>query len=161
MSGTIAFTVNGGAVRSGEDGATPLLDVLRNTLGLTGARYGCGQELCGACAVLVDGVPAYACSRELASLEGRHVTTIEGLAGHPIIAAILAEQAGQCGYCLSGIAIAAVALLLANPSPTRAEIAAALAPHLCRCGAHPRILRAVARAAESLRAGMPGIGAPA
>jgi nicotinate dehydrogenase subunit A len=155
MSGIITFTVNGRPVQADEDGATPLLDVLRNTLGLTGARYGCGQELCGACAVLVDGVPAYACSRELWSVAGRSVTTIEGLAGHPIIAAILAEQAGQCGYCLSGIAIAATALLAANPSPTRAEIAEALAPHLCRCGAHPRILRAVARAADVLRSGAP------
>lgn len=153
MSATTGFTVNGLVVEAEGDGATPLLDVLRNTLGLTGTRYGCGAELCGACAVLIDGVPAYACTRELQDVAGRSVTTVEGLAGHPIVAAILAEQAGQCGYCLSGIAIAAAALLASNPNPDRAAITAALAPHLCRCGAHPRIIRAVARAAEALREG--------
>lgn len=153
MSGTIAFAVNGRPVAVAEDGTTPLLDVLRNHLGLTGTRYGCGAELCGACAVLVDGQPTYACSRELATLEGRAVTTVEGLARHPIVAALLAEQAGQCGYCLSGIAVAAAALLAANPSPSRADIAQALTPHLCRCGAHPRIFRAVARAAAAIRQG--------
>lgn len=153
MTETIAFMVNGKPVAAALDGATPLLDVLRNTLGLTGARYGCGAELCGACMVLVDGAPTYACSRELWSVAGRSVTTVEGLADHPVVAAILAEQAGQCGYCLSGIVVAAAALLAANPDPTRAEIAAALEPHLCRCGAHPRILRAIARAAAALRQG--------
>jgi nicotinate dehydrogenase subunit A len=97
--------------------------------------------------VLIDGVPAHACTRELWSVEGRAVITVEGLAGHPVIAALLAEQAGQCGYCLSGIAISAAALLARDPAPDRAAIVAALEPHLCRCGAHPRILRAVARAA--------------
>ncbi len=151
MPEPIRFTVNGQAAAVAEDGGTPLLDVLRNTLALTGPRYGCGQELCGACMVLVDGVPAYACGRELWSVAGRAVVTVEGLAGHAVIAALLAEQAGQCGYCLSGIAISAAALLAGNPDPGRAEIAAALEPHLCRCGAHPRILRAVARAAAVLR----------
>jgi nicotinate dehydrogenase subunit A len=141
------FTVNGRKVAVTEDDRTPLLDVLRNTLGITGPRYGCGQELCGACMVLIDGVPAHACTRELWSVEGRAVITVEGLAGHPVIAALLAEQAGQCGYCLSGIAISAAALLARDPAPDRAAIVAALEPHLCRCGAHPRILRAVARAA--------------
>lgn len=145
------FTANGHPAAVAEDAATPLLDVLRNTLAITGPRYGCGQELCGACMVLIDGVPAYACTRELWSVEGRAVTTVEGLAGHALIAALLAEQAGQCGYCLSGITVSAAALLARNPDPSRAEIAAALEPHLCRCGAHPRILRAVARAAAVLR----------
>lgn len=146
-----AFTVNGREVAVAAEDHTPLIDLLRNTLGLTGARYGCGQELCGACLVLIDGAPAHACTREAWSVEGRAVTTVEGLAGHPIIAALLAEHAGQCGYCLSGIAIAVAALLARNKAPDRAEIAAALDGNLCRCGAHPRILRAVARAAATLR----------
>ena len=128
-----------------------LLDALRNELHLTGARYGCGEEQCGACMVLVDGIPAYACTRDLASVQGREITTIEGLGTpanpHPIQQAFITEQAGQCGYCLSGMMISAAALLSRNPAPSRADIVAALEPHLCRCGAHPRILRAVARAA--------------
>ena len=151
MPDAVAFTVNGRPASVAEAGDTPLLDVLRNTLALTGPRYGCGQELCGACMVLIDGVPAPACTRELWSVQGRAVTTVEGLAGHALIAAMLAEQAGQCGYCLSGIVVSAVALLAANPDPSRAEIATALEPHLCRCGAHPRIFRAVARAAAALK----------
>ncbi|MBN8891116.1 MAG: hypothetical protein BGP12_09880 [Rhodospirillales bacterium 70-18] len=153
MTDRIAFTLNGKPVAPRADPTAPLLDVLRNTLGQTGARYGCGAELCGACMVLVDDVPAYACSREVGTVAGRVVTTVEGLAGHALIRAFLDEQAGQCGYCLSGIIVSAAALLAANPSPTRAEIAAALEPHLCRCGAHPRILRAVAKAAQMLREG--------
>jgi len=153
MTDRIAFTLNGKPVAPRADPTAPLLDVLRNTLGQPGARYGCGAELCGACMVLVDDVPAYACSREVGTVAGRVVTTVEGLAGHALIRAFLDEQAGQCGYCLSGIIVSAAALLAANPSPTRAEIAAALEPHLCRCGAHPRILRAVAKAAQMLREG--------
>lgn len=136
---------------------TPLLDVLRNQLDLKGSRYGCGLEQCGSCTVLVDGTPVYACSREIGTVAGRSITTIEGLgtaaAPHPLQLAFLDEQAGQCGYCLSGIIIEAKALLDRNPSPTRAEIAAALDTHLCRCGAHPRILRAVERAAALIREG--------
>ncbi len=124
-------------------------------LGLVGTRYGCGQEQCGACLVLVDGATAYACGREIGSLHGRAVVTVEGLgtaaAPHPVQTAFIAEQAGQCGFCLSGIQIASVALLARNPNPSRAEIAAALDGNLCRCGAHPRVLRAVARAAEAMR----------
>lgn len=145
------FTVNGRPANVADDDDTPLLDVLRNRLGLTGPRYGCGQELCGACMVLIDGRPVPSCTRELWSVAGRAVTTVEGLAGHPIIAALLAERAGQCGYCLSGIVVSAAALLARNPAPDRAAILAALEPHLCRCGSHPRILRAVARAATALR----------
>ncbi len=149
----IAFTLNGRPVTLDADPARLLLDVLRNDLGLPGTHYGCGAEQCGACAVLVDGAPAYACGRELGTVAGRAVTTVEGL-GTPeapsvLQAAFLAEQAGQCGYCLSGMLVAATALLATNPSPSRDDIVAALDPHLCRCGAHPRILRAVARAAEA------------
>jgi nicotinate dehydrogenase subunit A len=151
----ISLSVNGRAVSLTTDPTAPLLDVLRGPLGLTAARYGCGAELCGACLVLVDGTPVYACTREVGSLVGHVITTVEGLgtadAPHPIQAALLAEQAGQCGYCLSGMQIAAAALLARNSAPTRAEIAAALDGNLCRCGAHPRILAAVARAAEAVR----------
>ena len=153
----IAFTVNGRAVRVTAAETTPLLDVLRNQLDLKGTRYGCGLEQCGSCMVLLDGEPIHACSREVGSVAGRNVTTIEGLGDaarpHPLQQAFLDEQAGQCGYCLSGIVISAKALLDRNSSPTRAEIAAALDRNLCRCGAHPRILRAVEKAAAMLREG--------
>ena len=152
---TIDFTLNGRAVSVAADPTAILLDVLRGPLGLTGTRYGCGQEQCGACLVLLDGAPAYACGREIGSIAGQVVITVEGLgtpdAPHPIQTAMLAEQAGQCGYCLSGMQIAAAALLARNPSPDRADIVAALDNNLCRCGAHPRILAAVARAAEAMR----------
>jgi nicotinate dehydrogenase subunit A len=145
-----SFVVNGTQRDSAAPAATPLLDVLRGEFGLTGSRFGCGEEQCGACLVLVDGAPVQSCGREIGTLAGRAVTTIEGLQDHPIVAALLAEQAGQCGYCLSGMAVAAAALLARNPAPTRDQIAAALDPQLCRCGAHPRILRAVERAANGM-----------
>jgi len=147
----IEFGVNGRQVSVRIDGTMPLLAVLRNTLGLSGTRFGCGLEQCGACMVLVDGEPAYACTREVSTVAGKRVTTVEGLAGgdrlHPLQQAFLAEQAGQCGYCLSGILMSAAALLERNPAPSRADIIAALERHLCRCGAHNRIVRAVERAA--------------
>lgn len=142
--------VNGAPRTSTAPPATPLLDVLRGEFGLTGTRFGCGEEQCGACLVLVDGAPVHACGREVGTLAGRAVTTVEGLAGHPIIAALIAEQAGQCGYCLSGMAVAAAALLAREAAPDRAAIAAALDGQLCRCGAHPRIVRAVERAAREM-----------
>jgi nicotinate dehydrogenase subunit A len=147
----IAFQVNGQAVQSQSRADTPLLDVLRNELDLKGSRYGCGLEQCGTCMVLVDGTPAYACTRDVGSVAGHQITTAEGLANHPIHAALIAEQAGQCGYCLSGIMVAAAALLAANRNPSRAEIAAALDKNLCRCGTHTRILKAVERAARTIR----------
>ena len=151
---TISFRLNNAQVSVTADPTAPLLDILRDTLHLTGTRYGCGQEQCGACLVLIDGQTAYACGRELATVAGHAVTTVEGLgtqdAPHPIQTAILAEQAGQCGYCLSGILISAKALLAVNPSPTRTEIALALDGNICRCGSHNRILRAVEKAAEML-----------
>ena len=155
----IAITVNGTARQVAAPETTTLLDVLRNQLGLMGTRYGCGLEQCGCCMVLVDDQPVYACTRELGTVAGRAVTTIEGLGTpakpHPLQQAFLDEQAGQCGYCLSGILMSAKALLDRNPGPSRAEIVAALDKHLCRCGAHQRILRAVERAAISLRNGRP------
>lgn len=151
----IAFTVNGEGRQVGVPETASLLEVLRNHLGLTGTRYGCGLEQCGSCIVLVDGQPVHACTREAATVAGRSVTTVEGLgtpaAPHPLQQAFLDEQAGQCGYCLSGLLMSAKALLDRNPHPSRAEIVAALDRHLCRCGAHQRILRAVERAAASLR----------
>lgn len=154
---TSTLTVNGQsrAVRSGDD--TPLLAVLRNELGLLATRFGCGHEQCGACMVLLDGEPTYSCTLPVSAVGARAVMTVEGLgsadAPHPIQTALLAEQAGQCGYCLSGIQISAAALLARNPEPTREAIVAALDPHLCRCGAHLRIVRAVEQAASALRAG--------
>jgi nicotinate dehydrogenase subunit A len=157
MAEDIALTVNGRAVNVAVDAATPLLDVLRNHLDLKGARYGCGLEQCGSCVVLLDGEPVYACSREIGTVAGRRVGTIEGLGTgekpHPLQQAFLDEQAGQCGYCLAGILMSAKALLDRTPSPTRADIVTALDKHLCRCGAHPRILRAVEKAAAMLREG--------
>ena len=152
---TLRFVVNGRAVEIDADADAPLLEVLRNGLGLRGSRFGCGLEQCGACMVLLDGEPVYACTLAAGAAAGRNVVTVEGLGTpatpHPLQAAFLEEQAGQCGYCLSGILIAAKALLDRNPDPSRTEIAAALDRNLCRCGAHNRIMRAVARAAAALR----------
>jgi nicotinate dehydrogenase subunit A len=151
----IALTVNGTSHRLEAAETSSLLEVLRNQLGLMGTRYGCGLEQCGACMVLVDGQPAYACTREVGTVAGRAVTTVEGLGTveqpHPLQQAFLDEQAGQCGYCLSGILISAKALIDRNPKPSRADIVAALDKHLCRCGTHVRILHAVERAAAVMR----------
>jgi nicotinate dehydrogenase subunit A len=148
---TINLTVNGRAASVDVDATTPLLDVLRNHLDLKGSRYGCGLEQCGTCMVLIDGDAAYSCAREIGSLTGCLITTIEGLGTpddpHPLQRAFLEEQAGQCGYCLSGIIISAKALLDRNPAPSRADIVAALDKHLCRCGTHTRIIAAVQKAA--------------
>jgi nicotinate dehydrogenase subunit A len=151
-----SLTVNGAAATVDAADSAPLMDVLRNHLRLTSVRYGCGAEQCGTCMVLIDGEPAYSCGRELGSVAGRSVTTVEGLGTperpHALQRALLDEQAGQCGYCLSGIMISAVALLARNPRPGRAEIVAALDKHLCRCGTHVRILRAIERAAAEVSA---------
>ena len=148
---SIELTVNGRTVSVAAADDTPLLDVLRNHLDLKGSRYGCGLEQCGSCMVLIDGKAEYSCTRELASVTGKRVETVESLASHPLRQAFLEEQAGQCGYCLSGILMSAKALLYNNKSPSRSEIVTALDAHLCRCGAHPRILRAIEKAAAALR----------
>src|SRR5580692_9975984 len=139
----IELVVNGTARSVDAADTTPLLDVLRNHLDLKGSRYGCGLEQCGSCMVLIDGEAVYSCAREVGSVSGHSVTTIEGLgtpdAPHPLQRAFLEEQAGQCGYCLSGIIISAKALLDRNPNPSRAEIVTALDRNLCRCGTHTRI----------------------
>ena len=148
----VAFTVNGKPVSvSPANDETPLLAVLRDDLGLKGTRFGCGLEQCGCCMVLIDGKPEKSCAKPAWSIAGKNVVTVEGLGTrerpHPLQRAFLDLQAGQCGYCLSGILISAKALLDANPRPTRAEIAAALDGNICRCGSHNRILKAVEKAA--------------
>jgi nicotinate dehydrogenase subunit A len=151
----ISLTVNGKAATVTADPDTPLLDVLRNHLGLTGTKFGCGLEQCGCCTVLVDGAPQKSCGKALSTVAGRSVVTIEGLGTpqrpHPLQQAFLDEQAGQCGYCLAGIIVSAKALLDRNASPTRREIALALDDNICRCGSHHRILRAIERAARQMR----------
>ena len=145
----IEFVVNGQPVAVAADGSVPLLETLRNQLGLRGTRFGCGTEQCGACTVLVDNEPAYSCTTTLDAVHGKSVRTVEGLAAgdalHPVQEAILAEQAGQCGYCLSGIIMSIVALVERERNPDRPALLAALDRHLCRCGAQGRILRAVGR----------------
>ena len=136
------------------DPGEPLLYVLRNALGLTGAKYGCGLGQCGSCTVIVDGEAVRSCLIPVASLAGKKVTTIEGLGTpdkpHPLQAAFVAEQAAQCGYCVTGMVMTGAALLARKPSVTRAEAQQALAGNLCRCGTHERILRAMLRASQKV-----------
>jgi len=136
----VSLIVNGSTATVTADGDTPLLDILRNHLGLVGTKFGCGQEQCGCCMVLIDGQPEKSCGKPLSTVLGKAITTVEG-------------QAGQCGYCLPGILISAKALLDRNLAPTRAEIGEALDDNICRCGSHVRILHAVERAARVLREG--------
>lgn len=148
----IELHVNGLRRVVSADPDTPLLHVLRNDLGLTAAKLGCGLEQCHACAVLVDGEVATTCATAIDAFEGRAIVTLEGLAPegtlHPVAQAFLDEEAAQCGYCIPGMIIGAVALLERNPDPSEDEIRAALDPHLCRCGSHWRVIRAVRRAAR-------------
>lgn len=151
---TPGLDVNGKRCAICASGDTPLLYVLRNDLGLKSPRFGCGTEQCGACVVLVDGRPTYSCTTRVEAVKGHRVTTVEGLGEsvpHPLQEALIAEQAAQCGYCLSGIMLRAVALLQANRDPSDADVRTALDPHLCRCGSHNRIVRAVLRAAAAMR----------
>jgi nicotinate dehydrogenase subunit A len=134
------------------DPATSLLAVLRGELALTGTHFGCGVNQCGACNVLIEGQAVAACDTPLWAAAGKSITTVEGLGSpeqpHPLQTAFLAEQAMQCGYCISGILISAAALLTRNPAPSETEVRAALDRNLCRCGSHNRIVRAVLRAAK-------------
>ena len=146
---TTRFTVNGTQRAVQADSKMPLLDVLRDELGLKGTRFGCGAGECGACHVLVDGVSQASCNLPLWAVQGKAVTTVEGLP--PSLAdAFVAEQAVQCGYCINGMIMEAAAFLDANKGrkPSSAEIKQVLANNLCRCGAHNRIVRAVLRAAR-------------
>jgi nicotinate dehydrogenase subunit A len=137
-----------------DDPDVPLLYVLRNDLGLHGPRFGCGLGQCGSCTVLVDGRAVRSCGVPVSAVAGRRVVTLEGLGTpqrrHPLQQAFIAEQAAQCGYCINGMIMQSAAFLAANKAPSEDEIKAALADNLCRCGAHPRILRAVKRAAAAL-----------
>ncbi len=155
----LEFSVNGRMEVYGGDPERPLLDMLRNDLRLTATRFGCGEGACGACHVLVEGRAIPSCNTPLWSLQGKAVTTLEGLAGeaamHPLQQAFIDEQAMQCGYCISGILISAAALLKAKPDPTAAEVKAALDRNLCRCGSHNRIVRAILRAAALMRDDVP------
>ena len=129
-----------------------LLFVLRNELDLTGTKYGCGEGQCGACTVLIDGIPARSCQTKLGQVEGKEITTIEGLAHgtrlHPVQQSFIDCDAMQCGYCTSGMILSSVALLRRNPSPATAEIKSALEGNICRCGTYNRIVAAVHQAAE-------------
>jgi nicotinate dehydrogenase subunit A len=131
---------------------TSLLYVLRNDLGLVGSRFGCGSGQCGACFVLVDGRAMASCDLPIWSVEGKQITTVEGLGNngelHPVQKALIAEQAAQCGYCMSGIAVAAAALLSVNKRPSEKQVREALDKNLCRCGSHNRVVKAVMRAAH-------------
>ncbi len=158
----ITLLVNGGAAEVDDDPATPLLYVLRGTLALNGAKFGCGLGQCGACTVLVDDVPIYSCLTPISALEGRRITTLEGLGRQqnpgPVQRAFITEQAAQCGFCIPGMILRAHALLAREPSPSESAIRSALEPGLCRCGTHLRILRAVRRASRELAPAHSGRG---
>ena len=156
MKISITLDVNGAAHPLAVFPDEPLALALRNRLGLTGVKVGCSLEQCGACAVLVDGESTLTCVRPAADFEGRRIETVEGLGTRelpgPVQRALLDAGAAQCGYCTPGLVVAITALLRENPQPNDSAIRAALVPHLCRCGAHPRVLRAVRRlAAEASR----------
>lgn len=152
---TLTLQVNGQARKVEADAETPLLYALRNDLGLVGTRYGCGLGMCGTCTVIIDGKPVQSCDLPVSAAVGKTITTVEALATdddlHPLQRAFIAEQAAQCGYCASGILMAAKALLDVNADPSDADIRNALERNLCRCGTHGRILRAIKRAAEEMR----------
>jgi aerobic-type carbon monoxide dehydrogenase small subunit (CoxS/CutS family) len=145
---SIRFTVNGTEQEVDVDPETPLLWVLRDTLRLTGTKYSCGQGMCGSCTVHIDGEAARSCVTPVSQVDGREVTTLEGLAdngSHPLQQAWLAENVAQCGYCQPGQIMTAAALLARNPNPSDEEIDAAMSGNLCRCGTYQRIRRAIVR----------------
>ena len=147
--------INGRVQEVDADPTTPLLYVLRDNLGLNGAKFGCGLGQCGACVVMADGEAIFSCLTPISVLEKRKIRTLEGLGSAekpaPIQRAFIEEQAAQCGYCIPGMMMRAQALLERNPAASEAEIRTALQPHLCRCGTHLRIVRAVARAGQLMR----------
>ena len=151
----LMLSVNGSDRSVDVPGDTPLLYVLRDELGLNGARYGCGLGQCGSCTVLVEGAPVRSCLLPIKDLAGKPVTTLEGMRKpngdlHPLQTALLVEQAGQCGYCLPGMVMSAAALLAETSNPSEADIRSSLEGNLCRCGSHNRIVRAVKRAAAEM-----------
>jgi nicotinate dehydrogenase subunit A len=157
LTKAIEFNINGARRTVTADAETPLIYILRNDLKLKGTRFGCGQGTCGCCTVLLDGRSVQSCNTPVSAAEARTITTIEGLGSgaalHPLQEAFIEEQAGQCGYCLTGIIMGAAALLDRNPSPTDAHIRSELDIHLCRCGSYDRILRAIRRASQKMRKG--------
>ena len=145
----VKFTVNGKQVSSAAPTSTPLLWVIREELKLTGTKFGCGAGLCGACTVHIDGKRAFSCQTQMSEMQGRSITTIEGISAdssHPVQKAWLAERVPQCGYCQSGQIMAAVDLLKSTPKPTREQIVEHMSTNICRCGTYPRIIRAIERA---------------
>ncbi len=151
----LTLNVNGRLREVVVDAETPLLYTLRNDLGLIGTRYGCGLGMCGTCTVIIDGKPVQSCDLPVSAAVGKQITTVEALGTdeklHPLQQAFIAEQAAQCGYCASGILMAAKALLDVNKDPSDADIRSALEGNLCRCGTHGRILRAIKLAAKEMR----------
>lgn len=156
---SVRFTLNDTPVYVPVERDWTLLWVLRSKFGLTGAKFGCGEGLCGACTVLVDNEAVPSCQLTVADIAGREVKTIEGLGRdgrlHPVQQAFVQHDAMQCGFCTPGMVLKACSLLLANPRPSRTQIIAALDDNLCRCGAHVRIIAAVESAAQMLKGGMP------
>jgi len=155
----ITLKVNGQAHQIDADPDTPLLYVLRDDLGLNGAKFGCGLGQCGACTVVIDGTAEFSCITPISVLPGRKITTIEGLGTAeepgPLQRAFIDEQAAQCGYCIAGMIMRAQALLQSNPAPSEADIRRHMMPNLCRCGTHMRILGAVRHAAEIMASAAP------
>ena len=156
MADPVTLNVNGAQHTVRAEPGTPLLYILRNDLKLKGAKFGCGLGQCGACMVLIDGHNVMSCDTPLWAAAGKAITTIEALgsvdAPSVLQRAFIAEQAAQCGYCVSGVVMSAAALLAHNPDPSEADIKQALARNLCRCGTHARLIKAVQRAARELRA---------
>lgn len=154
MEELIRFTLNGKPVQLRQDGDRMLLWVLRTDLKLTGTKFGCGESLCGACTVLVDGEAVRSCQTTLQEVQNKSVVTIEGLATngelHPLQQAFMENDALQCGYCTPGMILNAHALLAGNPNPTEAQIIDAMEDNLCRCGAHKRIIEAIRMAAKAM-----------
>ena len=157
MKEKISFVLNGSAVLIEADPARRALDVLREDLGLTGTKEGCGQGECGACSIIVDGVVKLSCLMTAAQLEGREIVTIEGVAAdgelHPVQAAFVEHGAVQCGFCTPGMVISAVNFLEGNPEPSREEVREALSGNLCRCTGYQKIVDAVEGAAQKMRSG--------
>ena len=153
---SVRFRLNGAETEIDADPNRALLDILRGQLGITGPHFGCGAGECGACNVIIDDRALSACDTPLWSVAGKDVTTIEGLGTgerpHPLQRAFIAEQALQCGYCVSGILMSAAALLRQNPNPTNTDVRTALDRNLCRCGSHNRMVRAILRAAAEMQA---------
>ena len=148
------FKINGKAVEAKGEADTPLLWVIRDEIGLTGTKFGCGAKLCGACTVLLDGEPIRSCSTPLSKVAGRSIATVEGLSAnnsHPLQKAWIKHDVPQCGYCQSGQLMSAAALLNSNKNPSDADIDAAMSGNICRCGTYPRIKAAIKDAASTMR----------